>query len=522
MFEHDEEKISRIVALKRELGEDFPRIGILVVLYNGAAHIASVLKRIHPKMMKIIEEIYVVDDFSKDNGFEVARRLKSAEGFDKLRVYRNPRNYGYGGNQKIGYQYALDKGFDYVLLLHGDGQYAPEYIPNLLEPALFDGKEVVFGSRMLAAGAALHGGMPLYKYIGNRILSPIQNIILSMRLSEFHSGYRLYSMRVLKETPFFLNSDDFHFDTQIIVQCRALGVDICEVPIPTYYGQEICRVNGIKYACNVLWSVLEYRLHQLHIVRRERYQVRSDSQYKLKRFRHSSHRYIIDAIRSDSKVLDLGCGSGFVAKELTRKGCKVVGIDNVPPEQVDNSLHRFIKWDLANLQDVPLEECFDYVVWGDVLEHLRNAEEALKASRRFLKESGRMILSTGNIAIWFYRLSLLLGRFNYGGKGILDKTHVRLYTRSSFESSIERAGLKIIDRKYTTIPFELVFESVRERVVVRLLDEFYYLIVKAWPRLFAYQCVVEAVDAGRMEADPRLEFSYVRHALRQDVSTRGE
>ena len=133
-------------------------------------------------------------------------------------MLRNEINQGYGGNQKVGYAFAIERGFDFVVLLHGDGQYAPEELPKLLAP-LRDGRaDAVLGSRMMTTFGALRGGMPLYKYVGNRVLTALQNRLLRANLSEFHSGYRAYSVRALRDLRFRLNSNDFHFDTEIIVQ----------------------------------------------------------------------------------------------------------------------------------------------------------------------------------------------------------------------------------------------------------------------------------------------------------------
>ena len=135
-------------------------------------------------------------------------------------VLKNDLNQGYGGNQKIGYYYAIANHFDVVVLLHGDGQYAPEQLPILLKPFTRnqDKPDAVFGSRMLNRRQAIRGGMPYYKYVGNQVLTAAQNFLLGSNLSEFHTGYRLYSVEQLNKIPFDLNTNDFHFDTEIIVQ----------------------------------------------------------------------------------------------------------------------------------------------------------------------------------------------------------------------------------------------------------------------------------------------------------------
>ena len=181
----------------------------------------------------------------------------------KITVLFNPENQGYGGNQKVGYYYAIKNNFDFVALIHGDGQYAPEELPKLISPLASGTADAVFGSRMLSDGAALKGGMPMYKYVGNKILTYFQNYLLQTKLSEFHSGYRLYSTDALRTIPFYLNSNDFHFDTEIIIQLVFSGQKITELPIPTYYGDEICHVNGIKYAFKVIEATLRASLQKI-------------------------------------------------------------------------------------------------------------------------------------------------------------------------------------------------------------------------------------------------------------------
>ena len=224
------------------------RIGIFIINYNAVNHLTSTIKRIPKDVYDMVEEIFVIDDCSKDNSYYAAVGFKSEHNIEKLTVHRNEKNQGYGGNQKVGYQYAIDRGFDIVALVHGDGQYAPEVLGDLLAPLINDQAEMVFGSRMAVKGAALRGGMPLYKYVGNRILTFLQNRMSGLRLSEYHSGYRLYSVEALKKIPFQSFTNTWHFDTQIILSLAERDQRIVEIPIPTYYGDEICHVNGIPYA----------------------------------------------------------------------------------------------------------------------------------------------------------------------------------------------------------------------------------------------------------------------------------
>jgi glycosyltransferase involved in cell wall biosynthesis len=239
------------------------KIGILVVAYNAESTLRSVLHRIPESIWDKIEEVFVFDDSSQDRTTEVGRALMQDESFaGKLKVFRNPVNLMYGGNQRKGYKYAMERGLDIVVLLHGDGQYAPEVMQDLLTPLESGEADAVMGSRMMVKGAALRGNMPMYKYVGNKILTFIENRLIGTRLSEFHSGYRAYSVHALRNVPLDEMTHNWHFDTQIILQFLKHGYTIREVPIPTYYGDEICRVNGIPYAMNCVRETFKYALRE--------------------------------------------------------------------------------------------------------------------------------------------------------------------------------------------------------------------------------------------------------------------
>ena len=236
------------------------RIGILVVAYNAESTLSGVLQRIPEQIMEKVEEIFVFDDASQDQTVEVGKNYKAATGDPKLSIYRNPVNLMYGGNQRRGYQYAIERGLDIVVLLHGDGQYAPEVMQDLLTPIERGEADVVMGSRMMVPGAARRGKMPLYKFVGNKILTTTQNLLAGTVLSEFHSGYRAYSVAALRMIDLDRLTTNWHFDTQIILEFLKRGYRIREVPIPTYYGDEICRVNGVPYALHCLREALIYAL----------------------------------------------------------------------------------------------------------------------------------------------------------------------------------------------------------------------------------------------------------------------
>ena len=235
------------------------KIGILVVAYNAESTIESTLSRIPEAFVSEIHSILISDDKSKD--LTSARATNFADSSRlPIQVVSQPINLGYGGNQKFGYSWAIQNHWDVVVLLHADGQYAPEVIPQIVKPLLENKADAVFGSRMLNKRNALKGGMPKYKWVGNQILTFLQNKLTNQNFSEWHSGYRAYTVDALLKLNLGKLSNGFRFDTQIILELLAAKQRITEIPIPTYYGDEISHVNGLEYAREIIWDTLRHRV----------------------------------------------------------------------------------------------------------------------------------------------------------------------------------------------------------------------------------------------------------------------
>jgi len=235
------------------------KIGILVVAYNAESTIESTLNRIPKEFIPLVYSILISDDKSNDltsaKASDFANRSKLP-----IEVMSQPINLGYGGNQKFGYSWAIKNDWEVVVLLHADGQYAPEYIAQIVNPLLENEADAVFGSRMLNKRDALKGGMPKYKWIGNQILTFIQNKLTNQNFSEWHSGYRAYRVDSLKKLNLGSLSNGFRFDTQIILELLATKQRISEIPIPTFYGDEVSHVNGLEYAREIIWDTFRYRV----------------------------------------------------------------------------------------------------------------------------------------------------------------------------------------------------------------------------------------------------------------------
>ncbi len=468
-----------------------PRLLIFIVAYYAESTLRQVLERVPKELFAEFDcEVLVVDDASHDGTFAVGSEYKRAHPEVKMTVLRNEYNQGYGGNQKVGYSYAIEHGFDFVALIHGDGQYAPERLPMLLQPLVRGDADAVFGSRMLERWAALRGGMPKYKYVGNKILTKIQNTLLRANLSEFHSGYRVYSVAALNDVQFPLNSNDFHFDTEIIIQFLNAEKRIVELPIPTYYGDEICRVNGMKYAKDVVWATLQNVAHRsgLRYQRRFDPELKGNAHYDLKLGYPSSHQYALDAVPSGSKVMDIGAGPGGLANQLLDKGCKVTLVDQFAPTTKDERLDVVVQ----NLDEPVSFDVSDQQVllMLDIIEHLKDPERFLAQLRsQFDYQQKTLVLTTPNVAFFVQRLMLLLGQFNYGKAGILDRTHTRLFTFASLKRLLQDEGFQIREMKGVPAPFPKV---LGDGVLGKTALAANLALIRLSKTLFSYQIYVEA------------------------------
>ena len=469
------------------------RVLIFIVAYNAETTITSVLNRIPASLRRPGVEVLIIDDSSKDRTFATGLKHEDREGEFRVTILRNPENQRYGGNQKLGYRYAIDHGFDIVALVHGDGQYAPEKLPDLIEPFIRGEADAVFGSRMMRKQDALSGGMPVYKWIGNQVLTVFENFVLGTNLSEFHSGYRLYSVEALKKIPFERNANDFHFDTDIIIQFHFAGLRIVELPIPTYYGDEICRVNGMKYALDCCKAVLRAALHQRNLLYDRKFDVGPvEETYDLKLEYDSSHTRALDSVKGGARILDIGCGRGFVAELMAQKAGHVTGLDQYAPETSAKANVEFRKWNI-DAEPCPVDVSqYDQVFLLDVIEHLRDPEVFMESLRaRAVGKRPEIVLTTANVAFFVTRLMLLLGQFNYGRKGILDRTHTRLFTFRSLRELFEQTGYEIREVRGIPAPFPKVLGNGVLGKFAMIFSRF-LIWLPFLKGLFSYQIYVRA------------------------------
>jgi len=482
------------IASKMNEQTDKKRVLIFVVSYKAEKFIRSVLARIPESLWTnpyFEKEVLVIDDESGDNTFQFAREYATSTGNPHITVLHNPKNQGYGGNQKIGYNYAIKMNFDVVVLLHGDGQYPPEYLEQMILPILKGEADVTFGSRMIDKIAALHGRMPFYKWIGNQVLTFLQNQILGVHLAEFHTGFRAFRVDALRSIPFVYNSNYFDFDTDIVIQLLDTHNRILEIQIPVFYGDEVSRVNGFKYGFLILKSSLLSRLIPWGILYNPKFDYMSENtQYVSKLGYESSHQFAFDRIPPNSIVLDLGSNPGIMAAEMSKKKIRTISVDKYITPIVQEYSMQVVQADIDFLEFDKIQEDVDYILMLDIIGQLREPEVVLRKLRQhFSRQAPQLIITTANIAFFPIRLALLFGQFNYGKRGILDMHNSRLFTFYSIRRVLINLGYEILEDKGLPAPFYLAFGDTKFARFLMGLNRFFIRISR---NIFSYQIAIVA------------------------------
>jgi glycosyltransferase involved in cell wall biosynthesis len=241
-----------------------PKVVVVMPAYNAARTLRITYQDIP---VQHVDHVILVDDGSTDETLSIARELN-------LTAFVHARNFGYGANQKTCYTEALKEGADIVVMLHPDYQYDPTLLPKLVAPIEAGEADIVLGSRFLL-GSVMKQGMPWWKYISNRFLTRLENLVLGLRLSEYHTGYRAYSRQVLEELPFLLNSDKFVFDQEILVQAAHRRFRVREVPVPTKYFPEASSAGFLDssiYGLSILLLLARYLLHRTSLVKQKQFE----------------------------------------------------------------------------------------------------------------------------------------------------------------------------------------------------------------------------------------------------------
>ena len=464
---------------------------IFIPAYNVENLILNVLNDIPIKKLDSYEaEILLVNDCSNDGTLKKVLQFKKKEKKIKVFVLTNKTNLGYGAVQKLAYFYAIKNNFDFVVMLHGDGQYDPKVLLNLIKPIEKKEADAVFGGRMHSYLKAFKGKMPFHRLLGNIFVTKIQNFLLNTNINEYHTGYRAYSVNVLKLLPFHLNSNYYHFDTEIIIQLLFSKLVIKEIPIETIYGIEKSYLNVIRYGFNVLNTTFIAKLQKLGIFYERKFDIerhqKGKVEYSNKKNFTSSHSKTIKLIEPNSKILDLSLSHKFFKKELKEKKCKVYPID------IHSILNELTYQNLINSDlekyNLPInEEVFDTVIILNELQRFNEPEAFIEVLSKWLEKSPKaeIIVSTTNISFFTIRLMLLLGFYNHGIKGVLDLSHKRNYTFSSLKKLFEQSGsFKIKKLIGIPAPFPL---AIKNKIVSKSLLFINNLLIKIFRGFFSYE-----------------------------------
>ena len=417
---------------------------------------------------------------------------------DVLALAGNP---GYGALQKAAFEHALRIGLDLVIVVPAGAPLATGVLQTMLAPFADVGVAAVFGSRLLPGGG-VSGRMPLLRGLANRVVSGIQRRQLRSAITDYHSGFRAYRTAALARLPFRHNGDSLQFDTELAIQLQWKGDRVVEVAVPRHSGGRVRGFAALRYAWQSIATVLRARANRVYLVYHPKFDVDDGTDYSFKEAATSVHQAVL---RRDwpkgSSVLELGAGHGGVARALHARGTPMVAVDFARPDE--EFPFPYLQHDLdqpfAERVCAELGRQVDCVVALDVIEHLTRPELGLREIRKVLVPGGRLVASTGNIAFWAIRLMLVFGQFNYGKKGILDRTHTRLFSVRSFRRTIEGEGFRVRSIKGFGPPIE---DMIGKSWPLRALDRVAAWLARVWPSMFAYQFLVEADVGPRVVVEP--------------------
>ncbi len=448
----------------------------MIVACDAEGHLGALLERLPRECTEDPRYGLLVLGDAAAGSVDAAARWLSDRGVGNATVLRNAVSQRDGGIQKLGYRYAIEAGFDLVILLRGDGAQPPAEIPRLVEAFERTGADVVLGTRRPAV---------------RHLFTALENLITGHRLGG-ETGFRAYAVPFLRSIPFEIATNDAHFDTEILLQALTVGARIEEIELPAGEVGEVQPGPGLRHAARSLASAAVYRMHHWGMLCSLKYRNRSAGRYRSKTWMpYSSHARALAVVGREAPctLLDLGCGPGHVAKRCEEMGVRVTGIDREEPQP--GSMTEFHARDFER-ESLPVDPFgFDMVLMLDVVEHLASPEDFLlglrNESRRSTAEpAARVVLTTPNVAFAAVRLNLLFGRFNYAERGILDISHKRLFTRRSLLATLDECGYRLERLEGIGVPFEAVVGGRLGRFLGVVAD----VLARGWPSLFAFQFLV--------------------------------
>lgn len=461
------------------------RIGILVIAGDTPASADAVLASLSERLRAQIAGVFLSSDSDRPVTGLAERGAAQVHGLP--RVIHLARRRGDGDLQKAACRLAIEGNLDSLVVLRGRGPYAAGLVESLVAPLNGEGFDAVIG--VVAPSASRAGGASVGR-VGNRILAQLDRK-LGTRLSDVHSGWRAYRVEALGAIPFEGNASDSHFDLQVVLQLIGAGRRIAEVALPAMPEEGLRPSDALRRARDTWLDALRLRLSAKGYL--SGHLGRVGEEYGLKHAENSSHSIVLRWLEKmpPGRVLDLGCSSGLLDERIRALGHNVTGLDMFALPGVTERVDRFLEADLD--RGLPLilreEAPFDLVVAADVLEHVRDPESLLKQVRSVLIPGGTLIASVPNFGHWYPRGRTAVGLFDYDQRGILDRGHVRFFTRRGLLDLVRRSGFAVAHLEASGLPLEVLYagKSVASRGV-SFADR---LAVATWPTLFGYQFVIQ-------------------------------
>ena len=491
---------------------------ILICLYTVNKNeklVLDILNQIPKSVASWDHEILILINSSGDSiSKAVDNSIKKHKSFN-IRILFNLQHLGYGGNQKLAFYYAIKHNFDFVLLIAGSGQYAPEQLEKLAFSLASSNSQALIGSRFLEKSNSIKNQMPLYKYLGIKTITLLQNLILGMKFSEYHSGFRIYKTKALAEIPYAFNSNGRQFDTEVLIQLKLRGFKLQELPVSSLSGKAHPISDYIRYGIGSILISLKTRLHQMSLSYERKFDVGDIStdgfKDEIKLGYPSSLQFAIDEVSEKHRVLDIGCGNALIGTELKKQGCYVEGID-FESSKGKNNIDKFTQLNLNNNNlEIPVNE-FDYVLLMDVLEHLDEPENFVYNLRVKAKgKAPKIIVSVPNIGFINNRIQLLFGRFDYGIRGTMYLGHKRMFTFNAIGKLFEQAEFKITKCQGIPAPFPV---AIGDNWLSRLFLGINQGLIKILPKLFSYQIFLVAVPFPTLDDLLRSSMETMKHSDR--------
>jgi 2-polyprenyl-3-methyl-5-hydroxy-6-metoxy-1,4-benzoquinol methylase len=473
------------------------RIGVLVIAGDAPCSAAALLDAVPERLRARLAAVFLSRGADRPTTGSAERLAVPSGGAPRV-IHLAGRGGG-GDIQKAAYRLAVEGDLDIVVVLRGPGPYPSGLVESLVAPLERDEFDAVIGTRVPSRNRAR--GAPIGERIGGRLLAQVDRK-LGTQLEDLHSGWRAYRVQALSSIPFEGNAGDDHFDLQVVLQLLGAGKRIAEVPAPGVQEEEVHPADALRRVRDASLDVLRLRLASKGYL--SGHLGRIGDEYGLKNAENSSHSIVLRWLGQmpPGRVLDVGCSSGLLAERIRALGHHVTGVDMFALPGVTERVDRFLQADLDRglPLDIKVEAPFELAVAADVLEHVRDPESLLKQIRSVLIPGGTLIVSVPNFGHWYPRVRTAVGLFDYDQRGILDRGHVRFFTRRGLLDLIRRSGFAVTRQQATGLPVEVL--SAGDGLAWRGVRAADRLAVGTWPTLFGYQFVIRCETPAALSWAP--------------------